>query len=109
LKRGDIVTVALQGDLGKPRPAVVVESDRLAPGEHVLICAGTSFVREHVEPRRILIEPSGGNGLREPTQFQLDKLTFARRTKCGPVIGRLEAEEMVALSRMLIVLLGLAD
>jgi mRNA-degrading endonuclease toxin of MazEF toxin-antitoxin module len=27
LRRGDIVTIALQGDFGKPRPAVVVQSD----------------------------------------------------------------------------------
>jgi mRNA-degrading endonuclease toxin of MazEF toxin-antitoxin module len=26
--RGDIVTVALQGDHGKPRPALIVQSDR---------------------------------------------------------------------------------
>ena len=27
MKRGDVVTVAVQGDSGKPRPAVVVQSD----------------------------------------------------------------------------------
>jgi mRNA interferase MazF len=27
VKRGDVVTVAVQGDYGKPRPAVVVQSD----------------------------------------------------------------------------------
>ena len=27
MKRGDLVTIALQGDYGKPRPAVVVQSD----------------------------------------------------------------------------------
>ena len=27
IKRGDIVTCALSGDYGKPRPAVVVQSD----------------------------------------------------------------------------------
>ena len=27
VKRGDLVTVALQGDLGKPRPALVIQSD----------------------------------------------------------------------------------
>ena len=27
MKRGDLVTTALQGDYGKPRPAVVVQPD----------------------------------------------------------------------------------
>ena len=27
VRRGDIVTVALQGDFGKPRPALVIQSD----------------------------------------------------------------------------------
>lgn len=27
VSRGDLVTVALQGDLGKPRPALVIQSD----------------------------------------------------------------------------------
>ena len=27
MKRGDLVTVALSGDYGKPRPALVIQSD----------------------------------------------------------------------------------
>jgi mRNA interferase MazF len=27
VKRGDLVTVALPGDLGKPRPALIIQSD----------------------------------------------------------------------------------
>ena len=27
MKRGDLVTVALQGEFGKPRPALIVQSD----------------------------------------------------------------------------------
>ncbi|MGE4356804.1 type II toxin-antitoxin system PemK/MazF family toxin [Halothiobacillus sp.] len=30
--RGDLVTIAIQGDFGKPRPAVVIQSDQF--GEH---------------------------------------------------------------------------
>lgn len=109
MKRGDVVTVALQGDLGKPRPAVIVETDLLAPARHVLLCSGTSRLRENLPNRRFLVEPSPANGLREPTQFQIDKLTFARREKCGEVIGRLGEEDMTEISARLIVLLGLAD
>jgi mRNA interferase MazF len=109
LKRGDIITVALQGDLGKPRPAVVVESDMVGTTRHVLICPGTSHLVENAEPRRVLIMPEGANGLRLPTQFQADKIYPVRREKCGPVIGRLEPDAMARLTMQLGVLLGMAD
>ena len=109
LKRGDIVTVALPGDLGKPRPALVIETDRLAPTDHVLICPGTSHVRADVEQRRVLVTPDAANGLRAPTQFQIDKLTVTRRAKCGPVIGQLDKPAMAAIDGLLVLVLGLAD
>ena len=37
VKRGDIVTVALQGDYGKPRPAVVIQSDWIDATDSVLV------------------------------------------------------------------------
>lgn len=109
MRRGDIVTVALAGDLGKPRPAVIVESDRLAPTDHVVICPGTSNVRFDVGQRRIHIEPDNNNGLRTPTQFQVDKVTVVRRAKCGPVIGRLDEPGMERLNETVALVLGLAD
>lgn len=109
MKRGDVVVVAFQGDLGKPRLAVVVESDRLAPTEFVIVCLGTSHIVQGAEPRRLLVAPSAANGLREPTQFQADKLMTARREKCGKVIGRMEDAAMLQLGGLLAAILGLAD
>ena len=109
LKRGDIVTVALQGDQGKPRPAVIVETDRLAPTAFVIICPGTSEPRQDVEQRRVHVEPDATNGLRKATQFQADKITVIRRAKCGPVIGRLSDERLERLSAVLTLVIGLAD
>ena len=109
MKRGDIVTVALPGDIGKPRPAVIVETDRLAPTRHVIVCPGTSELLGDTGQRRIYVEPSQTNGLRLPTQFQADKITIARREKCGPVIGRLEDERLEVLGGVLFTLIGLAD
>ncbi len=109
MKRGDIVTVALPGDAGKPRPAVIVETDRLAPTDHVIICPGTSFVRHDVEQRRIHVEPDAANGLRMPTQFQADKVTVTRRARCGEIIGHLDDISLERLNRTLFVLLGFAD
>jgi mRNA interferase MazF len=109
LKRGDIVTVALQGDFGKPRPAVVVESDALAQTDWVLVCLGTSHLVENAEPRRVIVMPDARNGLRLPTQFQSDKVTPVRREKCGSVVGQLDQRSLAALTMQLGVLLGLAE
>lgn len=109
MKRGDIVTVALSGDLGKPRPALIIETDRLASTAHVLICPATSHVRHDVDQRRVLVEPSADNGLRTTTQFQIDKITPVRREKCGPVIGRVTAAALDTINETLFVVLGLAD
>ncbi len=109
MKRGDIITVALQGDPGKPRPAVVVESDMVAATEHVLVCPGTSHLVVDAEPRRMLVMPDATNGLRLPTQFQSDKINPVRREKCGEIIGKLDTEAMARLTMQLGVLLGLAD
>jgi mRNA interferase MazF len=50
MRRGEIVTVALQGDFGKPRSAVVIESDQLPPTEFVLVCV--TGLRRHVGAAR---------------------------------------------------------
>ena len=45
MKRGDLVTVAMSGDIGKPRPAVIVQSDQFdATGTiTVLLVSSTLF------------------------------------------------------------------
>ena len=49
--RGDVVTVAAAGDYGKPRPAVIVQSDAFPPNHaSVVICQMTS---ELVEVRTV--------------------------------------------------------
>src|SRR5947209_20389904 len=73
MKRGEVVTVALSGDYGKPRPAVIVQSDVL-PSSHasVVVCQMTSEL-ERVSTFRVAIEPSNENGLRLPSQVMADK------------------------------------
>ena len=60
MKRGDLVTIALQSDYGKPRPALVLQSDLFDEHPSVTILPVTSELR--VAPLfRIRIEPSSGN------------------------------------------------
>ena len=108
MKRGDLVTVALPGDYGKPRPAVVVQSDHLPQADSVMVCLTTS-TRRGLPLYRLAVEPTAANGLRQPTEIMADKVMSVRRDKVGPVIGRLSDADLLVLNRMLAFALGLAD
>lgn len=108
MKRGEIVTVAVQGDYGKPRPAVVIQSDWLAETESVLVCLLTSTTRE-TPLYRLTVPSTPETGLRQVSQIMVDKIMAVRRDKCGPAIGRLDEAATLALNRLLVLVIGLAD
>ncbi len=108
MKRGDLVTVSAPGDYGKPRPAVVVQSDWLAATESVLVALLTSALVK-APLYRLTIEPAEVNGLKAPSQVMIDKIVAIPREKCGKVIGRLNESERIALNHMLAVVIGIAD
>jgi len=107
MRRGDLVTVALQGDLGKPRPALVIQSDLFDSHPSVTILPVTGEL--HVAPLfRIAVSPSELNGLAKPSQVMVDKPQSISREKIGEVIGHLDDETMLAVNRALAVFLGFA-
>jgi mRNA interferase MazF len=105
VKRGDIVTVSVQGDYGKPRPAVVIQSDWLDETDSVLICLITSILRD-ASLYRLNVPDGLTTGLRSPSQIMADKIMAVRRDKCGPVIGQVEPPLMAQLGRMPALLIG---
>ena len=107
MKRGDIVTIALQGDYGKPRPALVIQSDLFAEHPSVTVLPVTSQRRD-APLFRIDVEQSGGNGLRKISAVMVDKPQTVARTRIGSIIGRLDDDSMLAVTRALAVFLGFA-
>jgi mRNA interferase MazF len=108
MKRGDIVTVSASGDYGKPRPAVVIQSDRLKSTDSVLVSLVTSTLVD-APLFRLTIEPIETNGLKLPSQIMIDKIIAIPREKCGAVIGSLDEGALIALNHMLAVVIGIAD
>ena len=108
VKRGDIVTVSAPGDYGKPRPAVIVQSDALNAADSVLAALFTSAVTD-ASLYRLTIQPGRVTGLKFVSQVMVDKILAYPRAKCGPVIGRLSGTDMLVLNNMLSVMIGLAD
>jgi len=107
MRRGDLVTVALQGDLGKPRPALVIQSDLFDAHPSVAILPVTGELRD-APLFRISVNPTELNGLSKPSQVMVDKPQSIPREKIGAVIGRLDDEAMLAVNRALAVFLGFA-
>lgn len=105
MRRGDLVSIALQGDYGKPRPALIVQSDLFAEHPSVTILPVTSELRD-TPLFRVLIEPTETNGLRKSSQVMVDKAQTISREKLGEVFGRMTEEDMLAVSRALAVFLG---
>ncbi|MDP2410225.1 MAG: type II toxin-antitoxin system PemK/MazF family toxin [Pseudolabrys sp.] len=107
IKRGAIV-LAVHADLGKPRPAVVVQIDELnATSSHILVCPLTSDITDKIA-RRPVIQPSPGTGLREPSQIMVDRMLALRSDRIRVVLGYLDAATTDQLDRALLVVLGLA-
>ena len=108
MKRGDIVTVSASGDYGKPRHAVIIQSDRLKSSNSVLVSLFTSTLTD-TPLFRLHIEPNETNGLKLPSQIMVDKIMAIPRDKCGAVIGRIDKETIIVLNHMLAVIVGIAD
>jgi mRNA interferase MazF len=106
VNRGDLVTVALPGDCGKPRPALVVQADAFSDLLSVTMLQLTSDIRN--SPLFLItVEPGRENGLRRRSQIMVDKAVTAPRARLGQRIGRVDGVTMRAVDDALIRFLGL--
>jgi mRNA interferase MazF len=108
VRRGDIVLIVAPGELGKPRPAVVVQADELGAATTAVIVCPMSSEAGQAARLRPIIEPTQVNGIRLQSQIMTDKITALPRRRVHRVIGRLDGEARERLDRALLVVLGLA-
>jgi mRNA interferase MazF len=109
MRRGDVVTVAATGDYGKPRPAVIVQTDAFSESHASLVVCQLTSELANAPDFRVTIEPSRENGLRVKSQVMADKPVTVRRGRIGRKIGRLGNQDMARLGVALAFVLGLAD
>lgn len=107
MRRGDIVTAAAPGDYGKPRPALVIQSDLFDALSSVTLCLVTSTLLD-APVFRITVDPSPENGLQRISQIEVDKIMTIKRERVGRVIGRLDDATMVKVNRSLAAFIGIA-
>jgi mRNA interferase MazF len=107
MRRGDLITIALQGDYGKPRPALVIQSDLFNEHPSVTVLPVTSDLRD-APIFRVALEPGEKNGLTKRSQVMVDKAMTIPREKAGEPFGRISDTEMLTVTRALAVFLGFA-
>jgi mRNA interferase MazF len=105
MRRGQFVTIALQGEYGKPRPGLVVQSDAYAELPSVAVCPVSSDLQPDMDEFRIDVEPDRTNGLRLSSQIMIDKIVSLPRSKIGAIIGEADAELTERVTRALAVFL----
>jgi mRNA interferase MazF len=98
--RGDLVIVAVSGDYGKPRPALIIQADAFSSLSSVTLAPLTSEIYQ-APLLRITIQPGKETGLRRVSQVMVDKITTVPRAKIGQRIGFVEASILSAVNRAL--------
>jgi len=109
MRREDVVTVAAAGDYGKPRPAVVVQTDALPSGHASVVVCQMASGGDDAPDFRVLVEPTPLNGLRTRSHVMADKPVTIRGSRVGRKIGRLDDSDIARLNVALAFVMGLAD
>lgn len=108
MRRGDVVVAAAgAGYVGKPRPAVIVQTEGFDHLQSFVVCP---FTTEQIPATlcRVQIPPSRENGLQVVSWIMVDKISAIPLSKIGKQIGRLSADDLLSLDRTMITFLGLA-
>lgn len=102
MTRGAIVVVAAKGAYtGKPRPAVVMQSDLFnETHQSVTVCPISSDCVD-APLFRITLPPGERTGLRTTSQIMVDKIVSVPRLAIGDQLGRCDEGELAAADEAL--------
>jgi mRNA interferase MazF len=98
IKRGDLITVAVSGDYGKPRPALIIQADAFDSIPSMTVAPLTSEPYE-APLLRVTIQAGAGAGLRKVSQVMIDQITTVPRSRIGQRIGSVEASTLRAVNQ----------
>ncbi len=101
------MAVAIKGDYGKPRPALILQSDLFDQHPSVTILPITSEIRDTLLFRYNVYQDDH-NGLITPSQVMIDKITTIKADKMGNPIGHLSSRQMSEITRLVALWLGIA-
>ena len=107
IQRGDLITVALRGDAGKPRPALVIQADHFFADLSTVVVLPLTSTLLDLPLVRVTIEPLPATGLLQRSQVMISRPQFVPRARLGPVIGAVDAGTLLEVTRRLAVLFGI--
>jgi mRNA interferase MazF len=109
LKRGEIWTIAGGADYaGKPRPAIILQSDEFDATPSVTVCPLTGTLVANVYAR-FTVAPTVTNCFEIHSHVMIDKISTIPRIKVGRRIGQLDASDLSILNQRIVLFLGLAE
>lgn len=100
-RRGDVVVCALPGDYGKPRPALVVQSDLFNETHVSLVLCPISSHLTGLHLFRVAVPASGASGLQKDSEVMIDKIAAVNRRRVSKRIGRLSHAQMEVIDEAL--------
>ncbi len=98
--------MVLQGQYGKPRPAVVIQNNIFPEHNSVTVCPLTSHLVD-ASLFRINIAPDQENGLELDSQIMIDKIVSIPREKIGKQLGQLSEKRILEMNQALALWIGL--
>jgi mRNA interferase MazF len=107
-KRGDLVLAASSGDYGKPRPNLVIQSNAFSNIPSITVCPLTSDLQTIAPLFRIRVEPTIENGLHQPSQIAVDKITTLPIARVAAKLGSADDDVMLQVTRAVAVFLGIS-
>lgn len=109
MNRGDFILVVMSGDFGKPRPALVIQSDKFLSGSFASVSVLLMSSKIIDAPLiRLTVEPDDVNGLEKISQIMVDKPMTVLSSKIGGIIGSANKSTMKEVDAALAVFLGIA-
>jgi mRNA interferase MazF len=85
-KRGERLTVAMPGDFGKPRPALIIQANQFQDTGMVTILLLSGMLVD-APLIRLSVQPKPTNRLQKPSQLMVDKAMSVKRERIGRVFG----------------------
>lgn len=109
LSRGDLITIAVQGDYGKPRPAVVVQANVFLRLKSIMVLPLTSDTQAEANLFRVKVYPNHENCLRIISHVMVDKAMPIPADKIGKCFGKLSPSIMRDIDRCIVTLFGVGS
>jgi len=106
-RRGDVVVAVFGRDYGKPRPAVVIQSDLFNESHASAVLCPISSDLTGFTVFRVKVLASRASGLRADSEVMVDKMATVDRGRIRQRIGKLSAAQMTLVDTALQIWLDL--